>query len=136
MNDDLLSHAEDKGCDLKLVIDVSMRWNSKLRILKNILSLEPALQDFLKSPNRNQNEVFASREDDVDSSRKIISALEVLVTAVEGLFLEDVTDGIFRPLAQSIEQMILQIHWKTTSRNKRIVLRCEIPSSSVLVGLI
>ena len=46
LNDDLEKLAKAKGINVKLVLDIDIRWNSMLRMLKNFLELEEILRDF------------------------------------------------------------------------------------------
>lgn len=45
-NDDLLKISQTTGCNLKIVLDVQIRWNSTLRMLRNFVAQEEALRLF------------------------------------------------------------------------------------------
>ena len=84
LNDELATHTQADGCQVKLAMDVKTRWNSTFRMLKNFLKVTPSLQRFY-------GECFPFSEDEMSVARDIATALSHVDLCSSRLSLADIT---------------------------------------------
>ena len=78
MNDELRALAQEPGHRMKLVLDVSTRWNSTARMLRNFVSLEQPLRRFYGEPPGQDPDVgiFPFTQEEMSCLKDVLRILE------------------------------------------------------------
>ena len=87
--DQLSKYSEEIGCSLKLVLDVTTRWSSTLRMLRNFNALQVPLRKLYEDGSRPGT--FPFSDEDVLLMQELISALNHVEEATKRLSRKDAT---------------------------------------------
>ncbi|XP_003738410.1 uncharacterized protein LOC100905896 [Galendromus occidentalis] len=123
MNDELQKLALAAGCQVKLVVDIRIRWSSTLRMLQNFLKNENPLKEFYGA-TRDVAGLFPFTDRDLKKIKHVAAALSHVEECTRRLSLADAT---LRSADLALQAMIMKLeseHGKfAASLRKNICIR-------------